>query len=249
MEGSCRVLCKDMRWWTIEWLEHLNINEWNPESLRLNRVDDIIVSPGQFIAKVYANRSRPHHVRIECNPWNDVEWITALGLLSSEAGHIAALVNGELTDDLLNRFAEAQLELFPGPNEWEASCDCTQEVQRCEHIHAAYRAFCPRLNDDPLCLFEFRGLDRTKLTNKLRILRSQKTTEVSSIAKNQIHSDAHSLLLQEQPDVGLFSESDQPDFWTKDKTLQQTLQPVYDKVRQQAMELLKHRQKKRGTHK
>lgn len=223
-------------------------------------VENLIFSRGEVNAKVLETRSRPYETHFTCREWDQSQWQDALNILTSEAYYFATLMNGELPVELQAKMTSHQLKLHPEQQEWSFSCTCS-DPQPCKHTDAVYSAFTDRLDQDPLLLFVIRGLDKDQLMSQLRTLRSVK---LRGRVKNEDHPlngpeskafssspDEGKQLKPGQPSANLLSDVTDPEFWTKEKTLSQTLQPAYRKVGRKAKELLKAQPNKsleRGDH-
>lgn len=215
---------------------------------RPNKVENMIISSGKVNAKVLENRSRPYEIEFCCRLWNQSQWQAALNILTSEAYYFAALMNEELPVKLEAEMTSHQLKCYPEQQEWSYSCTCSETTQPCKHSEAVYSEFSDRAVKDPLLLFVIRGLGKEQLMSQLRTIRSVK---VKGIVKNEDDtsdsksfspsSEGENKLRSDQPSATFLSDVSDPEFWTKDKNLSQTLQSAYSKVGRKAKQILKAR--------
>lgn len=134
------------------------------------QVSDLEVAPGRVSGKVLESRARrPDRATYELPVWDEATWHLLLTELSGELRATAAVLAGELPDDLEERAARHGVELFP--TDPTGTCTCT-ERQPCRHVASLHHAFARGLDDDPFQLLELRGKGRRTLVATLRSLRS-----------------------------------------------------------------------------
>lgn len=97
--------------------------------------------------------------RITSTHWNRI-----LKRLGSNADWVTHLVLGEVPPSIDDALEGARVKLLPrSSREIEASCSCPDWANPCKHIAGIYYHVASLLDRDPLLLFEFRGLERSKL--------------------------------------------------------------------------------------
>src|SRR5690606_3105636 len=94
------------------------------------------------------------------------EWDRLLEVAAAEAGHLAALLDGELPPRLVEDAAAAGVELLPGVGELEAECECGA-WDHCPHSAALSYQVAPLLDRDPFLLLMLRGRGQAELLTEV----------------------------------------------------------------------------------
>ncbi|KAA5831789.1 SWIM zinc finger family protein [Saccharopolyspora hirsuta] len=167
-------------WWGRRWrraLESLGATYPNtrlPQGRSLARsgaVRDVVVAPGSVSAQVHA-RGKALDVVLVLPVFTDAEWRTAVAALAGQLRHAAALLRGELPEDVDDTLREVDLSLFPKAGELSSTCTCTSRADPCAHAAAVHYVLAPMLDADPFLLTRLRGRDRDPLLAELRATRS-----------------------------------------------------------------------------
>ena len=130
------------------------------------------IRQGKIAATVRGNISTYFHVYE--TPYYKVEigfqkiastrWNAILKRLGSNADWVTHLVLGEVPPSIEEALAGARVKLLPRTHrEIQASCSCPDWANPCKHIAGIYYHVASLIDRDPLLLFEFRGLERSKL--------------------------------------------------------------------------------------
>ncbi|MEV0696744.1 hypothetical protein AB0I53_02295 [Saccharopolyspora sp. NPDC050389] len=180
MSGKQRTESFGATWWGRRWrraLESLGATYPNPRlphgrSLaRKGAVQGLVVEPGRIRAQVQA-RSQAHDVALTLPAFADDDWETAVEALAGQLRHAAALLQGELPEDVDDTLRHVDLSLFPRPGELGSTCTCTSKIEPCAHATAVHYVLAPMLDADPFLLTRLRGRDREPLLAALRAARS-----------------------------------------------------------------------------
>ena len=92
------------------------------------------------------------------------QWQGIVKRLGSNADWVTHLVVGEVPPSIEDALEGAKVKLLPRAHqEIVASCSCPDWANPCKHIAGIYYHVASLLDRDPLLLFEFRGLQRSKL--------------------------------------------------------------------------------------
>ncbi len=89
--------------------------------------------------------------------------------LGSLAGLVAALLAGQVPEDLVELFSAAGTPLLP--LRWadlRASCTCPDSANPCKHLAAVLYVFADQLDTDPWLLLQWRGRSRAEIIDLLR---------------------------------------------------------------------------------
>lgn len=168
-------------WWGRAWVEALEQRaSLDPNRLprgrtyaRTGAVGELEVRAGEVLAAVQGSRATPYRVRVRIRPFGLKEWDRVLDALSSEIGHAAALLDGELPPEVAEDVGRAGLDLLPGPGELQPRCSCPDWADPCKHSAAVCYLVADELDADPFRLFLLRGRTRGEV---LAALRSRRAT-------------------------------------------------------------------------
>src|ERR1019366_3863998 len=103
------------------------------------------------------SRITPYAVVVRVRPFSEPEWERIIESLSSQVGHLAALLDGEL---------------LPGAGEVQPRCSCPDWADPCKHSAAVIYLVADLLDEDPFQLFLLRGRGRDELLASLRAQRA-----------------------------------------------------------------------------
>lgn len=167
-------------WWGAAWIEALEGRaRLDPNRLprgrtyaRVGAVGEIDVLPGEAIAPVQGSRRQPYQVRVRVRTFSRREWAVVLGRLARQAGHAAALLEGELPPGVADDVRAVGLDLLPGPGEVQPRCSCPDWADPCKHSAAVCYLVADLLDQDPFVLFLLRGKGRDELLTELRARRA-----------------------------------------------------------------------------
>ncbi|MFC4947804.1 SWIM zinc finger family protein [Pseudonocardia sp. GCM10023141] len=130
------------------------------------RVGPLTLSPGRIGATV-DDPDGAYDVVVRLTAWDGPDQARFLDQVAAEAGHLAALLDGDVPRSLLHAAAASGVALLPTIGDLESDCDCPDIGDPCDHAAAlAYQAAW-LLDDDPFLLLLLRGLDRDTLLDAL----------------------------------------------------------------------------------
>ena len=156
------------RWWSTRWIAVLaDLSHDGGARLargrgyaRQGQVLQVEEERGGIRALVQGSRARPYEVGIRLASHAIGKRSAVLDALAAEAGHLASILTGELTEAVAEAFAAAEAPLFPtASDDLELRCSCPDPVSPCKHVAAVQYLFAERLDDDPLLLLRLRGWD------------------------------------------------------------------------------------------
>jgi uncharacterized Zn finger protein len=177
-------------WWGRRWVaalerviegRRLSQGRWHARSGRVVRLD---VRPGEVAARLEGGQAVPRAVRLRLQPLSDTQWDHVLAGLAAEARHAAALLVGDLPEEVEAIFGAAGASLFPRPagvrSDLFLACTCSDaRLAPCKHIAATGYALGERLDADPFLLFTLRGRTREEVLGGLRARRAAAALEAS----------------------------------------------------------------------
>jgi uncharacterized Zn finger protein len=166
-------------WWSrrfIEVLEDIGIGnrlQRGRSYARKGQVISMDVGPGLVTAEVQGSRARPYRVRIGIVAFGKAEWTQAERALAENAWYTAALLAGEMPDDIEDVFTGLGLSLFPATaRELSLDCSCPDQAVPCKHLAATFYLLAESFDDDPFAILAWRGREREDLLANLQAARS-----------------------------------------------------------------------------
>lgn len=173
-------------WWGRAWVQALEDTSLDNDQLRKGRrtansgqVGTITISPGRLAATVYAPDD-VYEAVVHIDRLDDDEWSRFLDQVAARAGHIAALLDGEMPHDLVEAAADAGVPLLPGIGDLDPSCTCDGWELPCQHAAGLTYQVGWLLDEDPFVLLLLRGRSRETLLEDLQ-RRSSTTEDVTEV--------------------------------------------------------------------
>jgi hypothetical protein len=134
------------------------------------------------MASVQGSRAKPYKVTVRVRTYSDEEWDITLTTLASRAGHMAALLDGEMPPGVADDLAAANIDLLPVAGELQPRCSCPDWANPCKHSAAVCYLVADTLDADPFLLFLMRGRGRDTLLAGLRSKRAAAGTPATGRA-------------------------------------------------------------------
>jgi hypothetical protein len=135
---------------------------------RSGRVRDLWFSPGLATAEVFDTAA--HQVSVRLRVFENAEWRKIVLTLLTDLRMVAAMLEGELPEALVDRLDEAGVHLVPTPEELGGDCDCGDFLLPCEHMAAVHHLLADALDGDPFLLPTLRGRTRDQLLGRMRAI-------------------------------------------------------------------------------
>ncbi|MHB1536580.1 MAG: SWIM zinc finger family protein, partial [Acidimicrobiales bacterium] len=177
-------------WWGAAWVDALQRRaSLDPNRLprgrsyaRSGQVARVEVHPGEIRCEVQGSRAKPYAVRVRVRTFTGPEWEHVLDVLAAQAGHTAALLDGELLPDVADDVRRAGLDLLPGAGELQPRCSCPDWADPCKHSAAVCYLMADELDRDPFVLLLLRGRGRDEVMAGLRSRRRGTVTSAADRA-------------------------------------------------------------------
>ena len=209
-------------WWAKRWNETL---EGYNMGARLNRgktyarkgqVASIKIQKGRITATVQG--SWEYKVRINISTLTKDQWSDiARGIFESPAT-AAALLAGQMPNDIEDIFEKYKIRLFPGRKNIKSECTCPDWSNPCKHIAAVYLLLAEEFDRDPFLIFRLRGIERKEILemgginnnktkekkDKQEIQTTQSTDDKSdkiAIKKNVIKKKKRDVIKKKREDI------------------------------------------------
>ena len=161
-------------WWGRAWVQALEDTSLDSGQLRKGRrtansgqVGTITISPGRLAATVYAPDD-VYEAVVEVDRLDEHQWSRFLDQVAARAGHIAALLDGEMPHDLIEAAADAGVPLLPGIGDLDPTCTCDGWELPCQHAAGLCYQAGWLLDEDPFVLLLLRGRSRETLLEDLQ---------------------------------------------------------------------------------
>jgi uncharacterized Zn finger protein len=154
--------------WGEAWCDHLE--SFSDYENRLPRgrtyvrngsVCHLAMTEGKIEAKVSGSEIYNLRVRIKTLPakkWNGVKERCA-----GQIGSLLELLQGNLSDNVMEVVTDRKDGLFPLPGEISFDCDCPDWAVMCKHVAAVLYGVGARLDEKPELLFKLRGVNHEEL--------------------------------------------------------------------------------------
>lgn len=160
-------------WWSKAVLRAVEESAYTPAELRAGRalaragaVGGITVDTGKAVAAV-SERDDVRTVTIAVPTLDPEEVELLVEVVASGAGHIGALIGGQLPHPFVESVEEAGVELLPYGGELGSTCTCVAWLDPCPHALAVLTQLAWLIQTDPFVLTHLRGLPREDLLARL----------------------------------------------------------------------------------
>jgi uncharacterized Zn finger protein len=157
-----------------------------------NRVKQWIIQKGVIQAKIRGNKNPyfgvytepTYKTKVQMLHLSQTQWEKIIISLTQSAGFIAKFLVNEIPENIEQVFAEFNTHLLPNSyHDFKVSCDCPDYAVPCKHIAGVCYRLAGEIDQNPLLLFEMRGLPPEKLHQELvksplgKILAESQTSE------------------------------------------------------------------------
>ncbi len=154
--------------WGKAWCE--NLESYRDYEYRLPRgrsyvrngaVLDLDVGAGRIAAVV--SGTSLYDVDIKIKPVAAAHWKRIKSQCSGRIGSLIELLEGRLSDRVMQIITDREQGLFPKPGEIEMTCSCPDWATMCKHVAAVMYGVGARLDEQPELLFMLRKVDHGEL--------------------------------------------------------------------------------------
>lgn len=129
--------------------------------LRNGSVLDLQIAKGEVRAMV--SGSALYTVRVAITPATTKRWKAICKDCAGSINSLVELLQGRLSEGVMDRVCREGAGLFPAPEEIELSCSCPDWADMCKHVAAVLYGVGARLDHNPALLFKLRGVDENEL--------------------------------------------------------------------------------------
>jgi uncharacterized Zn finger protein len=160
-------------WWGRAWVRAVEEAAYSEGDLHIARslsrsgaIGGITVDHGAIVAACF-DRSDVWSVGATVPELDPISRRAFVDVVGAEAGHLAALLSGELPYRLVEQSEEAGVELLPYGGELGSACPCGSWVDPCVHGLAVLLQVAWLVDGDPWVLLRLRGLSPEDLQAEL----------------------------------------------------------------------------------
>jgi uncharacterized Zn finger protein len=129
--------------------------------VRNGSVLDLQIAPGQI--KALVSGSRLYKVKLEITPVTKARWQSICTDCAGAVDSLVELLQGRLSNSVMERICQQKTGLFPSPGEIDLSCSCPDWADMCKHVAAVLYGVGARLDLQPELLFRLREVDEKEL--------------------------------------------------------------------------------------
>jgi uncharacterized Zn finger protein len=129
--------------------------------VRNGSVVDLKITKGRITALV--SGSELYTVQIDIAALPPKAWQVVKELCAGKIGSLVELLQGKLSNAVMEAVTDRAEGLFPKPKEIKMRCSCPDYAGMCKHLAAVMYGIGNRLDSSPELLFELRGVDHQEL--------------------------------------------------------------------------------------
>ncbi len=129
--------------------------------VRSGTVLDLNVAAGKITALV--SGSALYEVAIAIQPLVPNHWSRIKTQCAGNVGSIIELLQGQLSERVMQVITHREDGLFPKPREIQMECSCPDWATMCKHVAAVMYGVGARLDQQPELLFKLRNVDHAEL--------------------------------------------------------------------------------------
>jgi uncharacterized Zn finger protein len=154
--------------WGKSWCE--NLERYSDFANRLPRgrtyvrngsVVHLEIKPGEIDACV--SGSELYEVSLKVAPVAKARWKSICTDCAGAIDSLVELLQGRLSNGVMERICRQGHGLFPSPDEIKLSCSCPDWADMCKHVAAVLYGIGARFDRQPELLFRLRGVDEKEL--------------------------------------------------------------------------------------
>jgi uncharacterized Zn finger protein len=129
--------------------------------LRNGSVIDLTIGPGEVTAQVMG--SSLYRITVRISEVAGAHWQSIARDCARSIDTLVELLQGQLSNSVMERITRPGTGLFPSPTEISFSCSCPDSAAMCKHVAATLYGVGARLDSAPELLFGLRKVDAKEL--------------------------------------------------------------------------------------
>ncbi|MEC5213535.1 putative Zn finger protein [Polaromonas sp. CG_9.5] len=132
--------------------------------VRNGSVIDLQITPGEVRAQVMGSSLYAVTVSVTAVP--EKQWKTICTDCSGSIDSLVELLQGKLSNAVMERICKPGTGLFPSPKEITFKCSCPDWASMCKHVAAVLYGIGARLDEQPEVLFSLRRVEAKDLVQQ-----------------------------------------------------------------------------------
>jgi uncharacterized Zn finger protein len=165
--------------------------------VRNGSVVDLQIEAGKVTSLV--SGSSLYRITIQVRPLAAPHWKRIKAQCGGQIGSLVELLQGRISQSVMEIVTRQDNGLFPSPKEIEMSCSCPDWAGMCKHVAATLYGVGSRLDFEPELLFKLRDVDHLELIAQAGIpVAGRKGTGKKTIASDRI-ADVFGIELEASP--------------------------------------------------
>ncbi len=167
-------------WWSRRFLAAIETPETasrltrGKSYARTGQVLSLEIDHAEVRAAVQGSRPKPYAVHLTVPIYRPAEQERIIAALAGQAAFSAALLAGQMPEEIEEVLRPLRLSLFPAMHELDIDCSCPDWGNPCKHAAAVCFLLAERFDQDPFDILRWRGLPREELLAGLREHRAQR---------------------------------------------------------------------------
>jgi uncharacterized Zn finger protein len=154
--------------------------------VRNGSVIDLKITNGEVRAKVMGSNLYTVNVNVVAVPRK--HWHSISADCAGSIDSLVELLQGRLSNAVMERICRPSTGLFPAPKEIRFSCSCPDWASMCKHVAAVLYGVGARLDSQPELLFALRGVDPKDLVARAGTgLRRSRPSPTSGMVLDDAH--------------------------------------------------------------
>jgi uncharacterized Zn finger protein len=129
--------------------------------VRNGSVVDLQITAGEVTAMV--SGSSIYKVKVSIGEVGNKQWASICKDCAGGIDSLVELLQGRLSNGVMERICRQSGGLFPKPAEIRFSCSCLDHASMCKHVAAVLYGVGARLDEQPQLLFRLRAVDENDL--------------------------------------------------------------------------------------
>ncbi|MCM1982414.1 SWIM zinc finger family protein [Lyngbya confervoides] len=142
-----------------------------------NRLKSFNIHEGEAIASVRGNvnpyfgvyKEPTYHTTVKLSPISAKNWSSIIEQIGSKASFVSKLMLNEIPENIEDCFKPVGVNFLPrSKKDCDWRCSCPDWGNPCKHVAGVFYRIAQELDQDPLLLFELRGISREALKQELK---------------------------------------------------------------------------------
>ena len=190
--------------WGKAWCD--NLERYSDYSNRLPRgrtyvrngsVIDLKISAGGVHAQVVGSSLYKVVVNVVAVP--DMQWQEIRADCSNSIDSLVELLQGKLSNAVMERICKPGSGLFPAPAGMQFSCSCPDWADMCKHVAAVLYGVGARLDHEPELLFKLRRVDAKELVAEaaVSLTKTKRAPAASKLLDDSLLADVFGIEMAE----------------------------------------------------